>query len=367
MYARSARHAHPGARQTRASAKSGSAESGLKKRAHSAWSRARSKSPAASARVESPLGAIREPRERERDEHDARDEDHADGEERPTPSGRGVPPRAREHAERDHRRSGDGEEVPVVVDERVHDVRRRCGEQRSRGRALGAGEPPKRADARRGRGRDERDEEREAEHTSVGELLERNAVRLDDVARVLPEALPRDLERARAGALRAVVREHVPGLGPPAQAEVRIERAEPARVVHDLGAVPSRREGVRRRHRGGRAGRHDDNGRESDQATADTSPCIRLERSAETERDERGHDCGADEGERTENGAVGDAIGARRDVLGERGPREGPRADEDRRAGRGDEQQAALQPLLPHDEPERDDEDSRDHARRATA
>ena len=77
----------------------------------------------------------------------------------------------------EHRR-GDGEEVPVVVDERVHEPESERDRERRRGIPLGALEPPTRAD-RSGRSRGhQRDEERQADEPGAGEELERHVVRL---------------------------------------------------------------------------------------------------------------------------------------------------------------------------------------------
>ena len=120
------------------------------------------------------------------------------------------------------------------------DVRGGGGDERDGGCALRASQPAKRADAYGCSAQDQHDEQPERDHASVGELLKRDAVRLEDRFRVRPEALPRDLERPRACALWRVLHEHVPRLAPPAQAIADVERAESARVVHDLGAVTAR-------------------------------------------------------------------------------------------------------------------------------
>ena len=223
MYSRSARNTRPCRSATRPSARNGSAASGLKKRAHSAWSRALSGSPAARSRVGLALGPIREPRERERDEHGRRDEDHARGEERPAPSALRAPRppprvrRARASSARSRRGSPScSRRARARGTRRARDERGGCGPFRPV-------EPTKRTRARSSAREHESHEQPEPDDTSVGEVLQRHAVRLDDVARVLTEALPRELEGSGARALRPVVRVHVERLLPPAQAQIQIE------------------------------------------------------------------------------------------------------------------------------------------------
>ena len=72
------------------------------------------------------------------------------------------------------------------------------------------------------------------------------------------------------------------------------------------------------------------------------------------------HDSRSDEREHAEDGAVGDAVRARRDVLGQRRPRERPQPDEQRRPGRRDEQEPGLQTLPADDEPQREHDDADD-------
>ena len=109
---------------------------------------------------------------------------------------------ARENAERDHRRCRHCDEVPVEVDQRVHEVGGRSRHERDGRRALRSREATERADAYGDAREDHEDEEAERDDASVRELLQRNAVRLGDAPLVRPEALARDLERARARTLR---------------------------------------------------------------------------------------------------------------------------------------------------------------------
>ena len=160
----------------------------------------------------------------------------------------------------------------------MHEVRSRQRDQRRCCGPFRAVEPPERAHARRSRREHERDEQSEPDDASVREVLQRDAVRLDDVARVQAEALPRDLERAGARTLGPVVRVHVERLLPPAQAQIRIERPQPARVVDDLGAVAGGRESVGGRDRGSGGGTRDDDDREGDQAATDATARPGVER-----------------------------------------------------------------------------------------
>ena len=189
-------------------------------------------------------------------------------------------------------------------------------------------------------------------------MLQRHAVRLHDVARVVPEALPRDLEGTGARAFDPVVGVHVERLLPPAEPEIRVEGAEPARVVDDLGALPAGRHGVRRGNGRCRGRAEPEHERRCDQRAPDASTRPLGQRTAESDRDDERHDAGADEREHAEDGAVGYAVRAQRHVLGQRRPRERPRPDERRRAGRRHEDQPARQALAADEKPQRED----DHA-----
>ena len=192
-------------------------------------------------------------------------------------------------------------------------------------------------------------------------MLQRDAVGLDDVSRVLAEALPRDLEGAGARALRPVIRVHVERFFPPAQTKVRIQRPEPARVVHDLRALASGGHGVSSRDGRRRARSEHAQDRDHGEGAPKTSSRACLQRAAETDDDEKRHHSSSDERERAEDGAVGDTVRARRHVLGQRRPREGPQPDEQRRPGRRHEEEARLQTLPADDEPEREHDDADHH------
>ena len=211
---------------------------------------------------------------------------------------------------------------------------------------------------------DDEHEEPEADDTAVGEVLQRDAVRLDDVSRVLAEALPRDLERAGARALEArggrtrrapppTSRGGGSGSNDPSRLGSLTTSAHSrpdvtASAAETDAAAPAPRTRARAPPRRARA-------------RGVGASCSASERPS-ADRDDERHDAGADEREHAEHGAVGDAVRARRDVLGQRRPRERPRSDERRRPGRRDEEEPARQTLPADEEPQREDDHADDDA-----
>ena len=152
----------------------------------------------------SPQLPLREPGRHDRDDGRERERRRLRGREQRVGARRAGRPADSENAGREERGAGDRDEVPVVVDERMDEP------QRERDGERGAPRPARSrpaAGARRRRGRLRRRRARansaEPDEPGPGEELERNAVRLGHRGGDLAVALARDLERVRAGALRA--------------------------------------------------------------------------------------------------------------------------------------------------------------------
>ena len=242
------------------------------------------------------------------------------------------------------------------------DVRGGGGNERDGGCALRASQPAKRADAHRCPAQDQHDEQPERDDASVGQLLKRDAMRLEDRLRVRPEAFARNLERPRARTLRRVLDEHVPRLAPPAQAIADVERAESARVVHDLGAVTARGDRVGGGDRRSRSGGENEDGRDDRESAAKPTSRLVGERTPKADRDQRHNDGRADERENAEHRTVGLAIRQGREILRQARARERPARDRKRRPGGGDEEQAALHALGREEQPERENPDADDES-----
>ena len=218
-------------------------------------------------------------------------------------------------------------------------------------------------------GEHEQHEEPERDDASVGELLDRDAVRLEHVADVGPDALAGDLERPRARAERRVLRVDVHGLVPPAPAVVDVQGAEAARVVHDLGA---RRTGDLLVEPGDRVSdrdrKSDDTGRRSEaggdqERAARASPARRVEAEPHAEEDKRDDERRADQHQHPEEPSIRDAIRLRRPLLDQGRTRERPAGDERRRHTRGGQEQSALDALAREQQPEQNHHDARDEPR----
>ena len=135
----------------------------------------------------------------------------------------------------------DREEVPVVVDERMTDVRGGGGDERDRGCALGASEPAKRADAhgcaaagsarRRARTRPRlRRRAAEAGRCAAGATFRAFGRKRFRAISNVPAPAPSGA--CCANTSHASSHQH--------RRVADVERAEPARVVDDLGAVTAR-------------------------------------------------------------------------------------------------------------------------------
>jgi hypothetical protein len=250
----------------------------------------------------------------------------------------------------------------------VQKVRGGGGDQRHRGGALVSGETPHGGDRHRDPRDDQGDEERERGDAAVREVLQRDAVRLEDVACVGPEALPRDLERPGSRAVGRVLREHVPRLAPPAPAVVDVQRADAAGVVLHLGARARRDVLVEPRHRVADGDgdacdpRCHDDPRRDEQDHAHSPPVFGRQRAARADRDEGRDERGAGEREEAEDRAVGDAVRALGAVLDEGRPRERPPRDERRRTRGRCEEEAAAESLRRQQEPEQEDDHGSHHS-----
>ena len=245
----------------------------------------------------------------------------------------------------------------------MREVRRRSRHERDRRRALDAREAPERADAHGRAGEDDDEEEREGRDATVRELLEGNAVRLQDGVRIGSEPLARDLERAGAGALRIVGLEDVPGLLPPAQAIRDVERPEATRIVDDLGALAPGGDRVGRGDARAHRRRDDEDSREHDERAPDAPSPVVAQRAPEPERYEHDDDGRADEGDDAEDLSIRHPVRVRREVLRQARARERPTRDDERRTGSCEQEQPAPHALLREQEPESDQADRDDDAR----
>ena len=215
---------------TRASAKSGSSASGSSDRARSAASAAAARfaalergthlahaplrEPRGSRRTRRRRGTAREPRPRRRDCARAR-----------------ARARSGEHADREERGPRHGDEVPRKVDERMKEPERGEDRQRGRRRPLGSLETPKRGDGRPSRRGDEGEKEQQADGACAREELERNAVRLDGLDRLVAIPLAGDLERVGAGPAERLRPHDLERLAPPLEPVVRARVDESGRAL----------------------------------------------------------------------------------------------------------------------------------------
>ena len=204
--------------------------------------------------------------------------------------------------------TGNRNEVPVVVDERVHEPKRERHRKRRRRVALRAVETPDGAD-RCGCGRrDEPEQKRQPDDPRPGEELERNAVRLRHRGRELAVALACDLEALRPRAHERVSLEDVARLSPPSEPVVRAQAGEPARVVPDLLAPELVRDAAG-------VGDEADDGHERNrerkpaQQPRQATPPARRQRTPRELAGADGDERSADDQEQPEPGAVGDAVG----------------------------------------------------------
>ena len=132
-----------------------------------------------------------------------------------------------ERARNEEDRSGDRSEVPVDVEQPVHEVERdskRQRELRPRAVARPDDEPERRAG-----------EEEKADDACLGEELQRQIVRFErrvEVRRAV--ALVRELEGARPRSCRPILLEASPGLIPPGPAEIRTRLGKTSGCVREL-------------------------------------------------------------------------------------------------------------------------------------
>ena len=274
---------------------------------------------------------------------------------------RGDRPGGGQGTGREEGRAGDRDEIPVVVDERVHEPERQSDRERRRCVALGALEAPHGPDGGGRGGGHEPEQERQPDDPRSGEELERHAVRLRHRGCGLAVALACDLEGVRAGAGERVGLEDVARLAPPGEAVVRAQAHEPAGIVPDLLTTELVRDpaGV---------GDEPDDGHERDsdrepaQQPRDPSPSGRRQRPPSELASAKGDKHAAGEQEQSEPGAVGDSIRVRPAVLDERRPRERPTRDRPRGHDRNEHEQCRIDPVAAEPEPEHDPE----HRRRDT-
>ena len=196
----------------------------------------------------------------------------------------------------------------------------RQGDEPDRGGALSGLEPSHGGSKPEAEADDEREPEQEGRQARVGEQLQRQAVRLGHVGGIVAIPLPRDLEGARPRAAGRMGAEHLPRLAPPHRAVVRLEAAEPARVVRDLARAADLvgRPGERVTHARNEADRsgHGDERNGTDERTHDIPPAGRDESLDGDEGDEREH-----EERRRARSARRAAARPRRDPLARRRPR----------------------------------------------
>ena len=132
-----------------------------------------------------------------------------------------------EHADREERGPGHGDEVPREVDERVKEPERGEDRERRGRRPLRSLETPQGGDGRpSGRG-DEGEKEQQADGARPGEELQRDAVRLDGLDRLVAIPLAGDLEGVGARPAERLGRHDLERLAPPVEPVVRARVDEP--------------------------------------------------------------------------------------------------------------------------------------------
>ena len=191
-------------------------------------------------------------------------------------------------------------------------------------------------------------------------------MRLGDVGGVVAIALARDLEGARSGAAGRMGLEHLPRLPPPHLAVVRLEAAEPARIVRDLARAADLVGGPGERipDAGDEAERsgHGDERSGTDEAPHDVPPSGCDEPLDGNEGNEREHGKRADHHQHAEQPSIRDTIGPGGAVLDDGRSRKGPAGNDDRRAGCEEPEQRGLDAAVREDEHQGDDDCRRDHA-----
>ena len=240
---------------------------------------------------------------------------------------------ADERARSDERGRRDRSEVPVDVDERVHEER---GQQQRERELVPAA--MHRAAQQHEAGEHE---QREPDQPELREHLHRQVVRLDRVVEIrLPVEQVQQVERAGAVSPQHVVGEAVPRLAPPGEAEVRARRADPPAAVPDRPrADPVHRDRDDRRSDGEHA--------ERDRRAAQHARVARPRQAFEHQRDD-----GAHQKQRAEHEPVAPADVQRLVVARHAGQSEADPADDGRRQRRCDQRHGALEPLVRAAEPD---------------